>query len=138
MVRLESELVGGKQNLGSVVNARSKLVLNGILLANQVRNLVTVNIHMHLLLEAPFRGKNIRSLAVCSEMLKAVQLTYTRRVSMIAENVAQMLSQSAAALRGIFTPIQKALLAKPRLDDAELDVLAVKTRNFCRPSLPMT
>jgi hypothetical protein len=41
----------------------------------QIRNLVTVNIHLHLLLETPFRGRNVRSLAVCSEMLQVRTLS---------------------------------------------------------------
>lgn len=37
MVRIESELVATDlHNVGAVLNARSKLLLNGILLANQV------------------------------------------------------------------------------------------------------
>jgi WASH complex subunit 7 len=85
---------------------------------------VTVNIHLHLFLEIAFRGKNIRSLALCSEMLKAIQLCYQRRVSMIGENVPHMIAQTSLTLKRIFDPIKKKLDKKGRLDDASLNVLA--------------
>jgi WASH complex subunit 7 len=125
MVRIESELVAGKSvNVAAVLNARSKLVLNGLLLANQIRTLVTVAIHLHLLLEVPFRASNIRALAVSCEILKAIELTYQRRISMIGDNISHMLSQTMFTLKRIFVPIRKKLDKKNRLDDTKLDVLA--------------
>eukprot|EP00456_Euglypha_rotunda_P027660 TRINITY_DN2206_c0_g1_i7.p1 TRINITY_DN2206_c0_g1~~TRINITY_DN2206_c0_g1_i7.p1 ORF type:complete len:269 (-),score=32.02 TRINITY_DN2206_c0_g1_i7:10-762(-) len=111
-------------NISAVLNARSKLLLNGILLANQIRNLVTVAIHLHLVLESPFRESNVRSLAICSEMLKAIELTFNRRISMIAENISHMLGQTTFTLKKIFHPIKKKLDKRTRLDDSKLDVLA--------------
>lgn len=47
--------------------------------APQIRNLVTVSIHMHLSLDMPFRHSNIRALAVCSEMLKVFSMVLVFR-----------------------------------------------------------
>lgn len=125
MVRIESELVAGKSvNVAAVLNARSKLVLNGLLLANQIRNLVTTSIHLHSKMDVAFRGKNIRALAISCEILKAIEFTYQRRISMIGENISHMLGQAMFTLRRIFEPIRKKLDKKNRLDDTKLDVLA--------------
>ena len=70
MVRMDSELAPSAQhNISTVLNARSKLILNGILLSNQIRNLVQTNVFLHLNLRESFRAKNIRSYAICCEML---------------------------------------------------------------------
>lgn len=126
MVRIESELVASENaNLAAVLNARAKLILNGILLANQIRNQATVCIHLHLLLGVPFRERNVRGLAVCSEMLQAIQGTYQRCISMVAENLTHMLGQTSYTLKRIFTPLLKKLEKRTdKLDDTKLDVLA--------------
>lgn len=125
MVRIESELVPGKKNnMKTVLNARSKLILNGILIANQLRNLVTTMIHIHLLLEKPFKAQNVRSMALCAEMLKAIEQTYLRRMSMIAENISAMIGQTSQTLSSIFEPIKSKLDKKNRLDFAKMDVLS--------------
>jgi hypothetical protein len=56
MVRIESELVASSGNAGNavatVLNARSKLLLNGILLANQVINIHTIITSVSLIIIA--------------------------------------------------------------------------------------
>ena len=79
MVRIESELVPTRSNtIGALLTARSKLIINGMLLANQVRNMLTVMLHLHLCTNTPFVKKNIRSIAVCLEMLKAIEVLGTK------------------------------------------------------------
>lgn len=125
MVRIESEVVTNKaNNISAVLNTHSKLLLNGVLLANQIRNLVTINIHLHLVLEMRFRASNIRSLAVCSELLQAIQFTYSRRMGMISQSISHMLGQTSFTLKRIFAPVKKKLEKQTGLNDAKLDVLA--------------
>ncbi len=120
MVRMESELTSSSGQAAVVLQARSRLLLNGILLANQIRNLVTQCVHLHLACEMPFRGKNIRSIAICVEMLKAISSTYTRRISMIGENISHMIGQTTFTLKRMFVPIKKKLEKTKRLDDTRV------------------
>jgi WASH complex subunit 7 len=128
MVRIESELVATKdKNLTAVLNSRSKLLINGVLLANQVRNHVLTSINMHLLQGKPFIAANVRSIALCAEMLKAIEDTYHRRSRMITDNISHMIGQTAYALKRIYFPIKKRLESPQsanKMDLTKLDVLA--------------
>eukprot|EP01006_Ploeotia_vitrea_P049070 TRINITY_DN67306_c3_g4_i3.p1 TRINITY_DN67306_c3_g4~~TRINITY_DN67306_c3_g4_i3.p1 ORF type:complete len:1284 (+),score=789.38 TRINITY_DN67306_c3_g4_i3:263-4114(+) len=125
MVRIESELVATERsNISAVVNARAKLLLRGILLANKIRNMVLAMLNMHLALREAFVSRNIRAISVCVEMLKAIQFTYHRRSKMIAENISHMLGQTTFTLKRIFHPIKKKLEKARRPNAEQLDVLA--------------
>jgi len=128
MVRFESDMALPKNaSINALLNTRAKLMLNGILLATQIRNLVTVTTFLHLELEKPFLKANVRSVAICIELLKAIEGTYHRRTKMIAENISHMLSQSMYVVKSIFHPI-KLKLESPnssnKFDATKQDVLA--------------
>jgi WASH complex subunit 7 len=127
-VRMHSELVtDSKKTLPTILNARSKLVLNGLLLANQVKNHVTTNIFLHDIMQVPFKAKNIRSIAICVEMLKAIQLTYFDRINMIGENMTYMLEQCCGTLTRVFSSVVQKLDGQSSLDEARLDAYAAGT-----------
>lgn len=125
LVRIDSELApSAAHTISTVLSARSKLVLNGILLSNQIRNLLVTNVYLHLNLRESFRAKNIRSYAICCEMLKSIQLTYNKRASMLSESMSHMLGQTGFTIKKILAPIKKKIEKFKKLDDAKLDILA--------------
>mgnify|MGYP001064344483 FL=1 len=141
MVRMESELLASQEhNAGALLNARAKLLLHGVLLANQIRNMVLTSIHMHLSLAVPFQLKNVRALAMCVELLKSIQHTYRRRTAMIADNINQMLGQAAFTLKKILRPLRAKLEkrdpSQSKLNDTKADVFAALSLSLDMLELP--
>ena len=128
MVRVESELIANKDHApGALLNARAKLVIHGLLLANKIRTLLLTSIKLRLALNVPFQSRNTRALAQCVEMLKAIELTYRRRATMVADNINHMLGQTQYTLRHIFAPIRDKLDKRDRLNDTKADLHAAVT-----------
>ncbi len=139
MVRMESELLTSKEHsAGALLNARAKLLIHGLLLANKVRNLLLTSIHLRLHLRMPFQSRNLRSLAICVEMLKAIQLTYRRRMAMVSDNVNHMIAQTSFTLRKIFAPIKEKLEKRDRLNDTKADVYSAVSLAFATLEQPPT
>ena len=82
---------------------------NGILLANQIYNLLTTAIFLTLNLGQSWKKKNIRSIAVAAELLKSIEYLFHQRSKRIAENVSYMLVIIAQTLQTIFNPLKKKL-----------------------------
>jgi len=124
-VRIESELAPSAQHsISTVLNARGKLILNGILLANSIRNHLLTNLYLHLHLRESFRAKCLRSYAVCLELLKSIQMEFNRRTTMIAEQFSHMLGQTTFTMQKLVQPIKKRLEKLRKMDEAKLDILA--------------
>jgi len=131
MVRMESELVAAKEHsTGAILNARAKFLLYGLLIAQRIRNLLSISIHLRLQLRAPFQSRNLRSAALCLEMLKAVEHTFKRRLAMISDNVVHMIAQTQFALRKTLAPIKELLEQRDRLNDTKADVYAATCLAF--------
>jgi len=114
MVRMESRQTlktsGSGRGMDSLLAARGKLVINGILLGNQIRNLLTTSIALHLALQVPILPKNVRSLAVLAELLKAIQATYHRSSKMLAENIAHLIGQTLFQMKRLIAPLRQNML----------------------------
>jgi WASH complex subunit 7 len=131
MVRFESELMDSRSkqlsSIASVLNARAKLVLSGSLLANSIHNLLVTAVLGHVHAQLPFRKDTLRSLCVLVESLKALQATFHRRSTLLAENISHLIGQAQFTLKRIFAPMKAKLELAQRPDESKLDVLAAVT-----------
>ncbi len=141
MVRIESELLSIQSTSSTasspasnptslVLNARTTLIVQGILIARQLRSTLETLIQLHLLLNTPFQRANVRSLAIGIELLKSIQHTFRRRMGMIAENIPHLVSQTTSTLRRVFEPIRAQMESRDsgakynKLNDTKNDVFA--------------
>ncbi|GAB5370806.1 hypothetical protein AAMO2058_001524900 [Amorphochlora amoebiformis] len=130
MVRIEAKQTlaqsSGGRGMEALLAARGKLVINGLLLGNQIRNLLTTSVALHLALQVPILPKNVRSLAVLAELLKAIQATYHRSAKMIAENIAHLIGQTLFQIKRLLVPARQRIAGIPasKLKPEQHDVLA--------------
>eukprot|EP00494_Astrolonche_serrata_P024716 UN24976 len=68
--------------------------------------------------------KNIRSIAVAAELLKAIQFLFHQRSRRIAENVSYMLVIISQTLQTVFHPLRKKLERENRPNNVQLDAWA--------------
>lgn len=124
MVRFESELMDPKSkhlsSLSAVVNARSKLCITGLILANSIQNALSVCICSHLKLEVPFRKDSMRALCVMIECLKVIQGTFHRRSAMMAENLNHMIGQTQFVVKRYLLPVKAKIEAIQNPDDTKV------------------
>ncbi len=130
MVRMESRPSSsgsaGSRTIVALLSARSKLVINGLLLAIQIRNLLTSSIALHLSLETPILSKNVRSLAVLAELLKAIEGTYHRSTKSITQNIAHLIGQTLFKIKRIIAPIRQRFMTslREKRTPAKEDIMA--------------
>jgi len=142
MVKMEARQTlasGGGRGVDALLAARGKLVINGLLLANQIRNLLTTSIALHLALQVPILPKNVRSLAVLAELLKAVQATYHRASRMIADNISHLIGQTLFSLKRLLAPVRQQLVkaSSKGLTPSKVDALsALKLVTTCLDGTP--
>ena len=105
MVRIESELVSNNiYTLSAILNARSKLILNGLLLAKQIKNHLITCLYLHKTLNKPFNSKNLNYVSKALELLKAIQLIYqTRLTTMLGENISKLILLTKSTLYQIYS-----------------------------------
>ena len=89
-----------------MLNARAKLVLSGSLLANALHNLLVTVVLGHVHTQLPFRKDTLRALCVLVECLKVLQVTFHRRSTLLAENMAHLIGQAQFTLKRIFAPMK--------------------------------
>ena len=92
--------------VAAVLNARAKLVLSGSLLANALHNLLVSVVLGHVHTQLPFRKDTLRALCVLIECLKVLQVTFHRRSTLLAENMAHLIGQAQFTLKRIFAPMK--------------------------------
>jgi len=130
MIKFDSEVpisANDPKRMQANLRVETKLMTNGILLANQIYNLLTTAIFLTLNLGQSWKKKNIRSIAVAAELLKSIEYLFHQRSKRIAENVSYMLVIIAQTLQTIFNPLKKKLERLPRPNNIQLDAWAAVT-----------
>eukprot|EP00005_Dracoamoeba_jomungandri_P006864 CAMPEP_0174266912 /NCGR_PEP_ID=MMETSP0439-20130205/31901_1 /TAXON_ID=0 /ORGANISM="Stereomyxa ramosa, Strain Chinc5" /LENGTH=1083 /DNA_ID=CAMNT_0015354161 /DNA_START=59 /DNA_END=3310 /DNA_ORIENTATION=+ len=126
MVRMESNLTN-RADIRNILSTRIVLLSQGPELASNISNMIREMLYLHLYMQTPLRKEHIEPLFQCIEMIKAIQITFHRRSSMIAQSINFMLSQQAFRLQNILYPLKKRLEGNQKYSDAKLDVLAAVT-----------
>lgn len=84
---------------------RLKLVVQGLYLAHRVNTLVGTLLHLHVALQQPISKADVRSLAQCLELLKAIQAQYARRSSMLSASATHLLFFAQCRLHKVTAPL---------------------------------
>eukprot|EP00475_Leptophrys_vorax_P004434 TRINITY_DN12649_c0_g1_i1.p1 TRINITY_DN12649_c0_g1~~TRINITY_DN12649_c0_g1_i1.p1 ORF type:complete len:865 (-),score=198.23 TRINITY_DN12649_c0_g1_i1:63-2531(-) len=115
------------KKLNLVMNAWSKLLQNGLLLANKIRNTLLTEVFLHIKIPVPFQKSLIRSISMGMELLKAIQWTYRRRREFIYEVRRFLVHSSHRSIGELLARVEKELpiklQSKPKNSEYLYDVL---------------
>mmetsp|Transcript_7605 Transcript_7605/g.19370 ORF Transcript_7605/g.19370 Transcript_7605/m.19370 type:complete len:1168 (-) Transcript_7605:91-3594(-) len=109
IARLESSLPTKSTNMSAVLGPRVRLLSNGMLVAQRLRNLLQVTIHLHVALEAPISKAQVRVLAQTAELLQAILSAYNRRRSEIVLEAPHLLGFALGRLASLVAPAREML-----------------------------
>jgi hypothetical protein len=101
LARIESSLPTKSTNMSAVLGPRVRLLSNGLFIAQRLRNLLQVAIHLHVSLEAPMSKAELRVLAQTAELLQAILSAYNRRKTEIVLEAPHLLSFALGRLAGL-------------------------------------
>mmetsp|Transcript_18954 Transcript_18954/g.30474 ORF Transcript_18954/g.30474 Transcript_18954/m.30474 type:complete len:566 (-) Transcript_18954:2681-4378(-) len=104
LARLESSLPTRSTNMSTVFGPRVRLLSSGMCIAQRLRTLLQVAIHLHISLEAPMSKAELRVLAQTAELLQAIFSAYSRRKTEIVLEAPHLLSFALGQLAGLVAP----------------------------------
>eukprot|EP01083_Nonionella_stella_P277002 941676_1 len=113
--------------LRSEVEKRTEILLNGILLAIQIKNMFSVNVLLHLQLGKSFRKANIRYVALCAEMLQNIRATVHENSHWISENISNMCALCQFKIARVLTPVLAGLKKQPNSYEQAIDAKSACT-----------
>lgn len=94
LARLESSLPTktANNNVSADLGPRVRLLSDGLFIAQRLKNLLQVALHLHVSLTAPMSKAELRLLAQIAELLQAIHNAYVRRNAEIALEAPHLLS----------------------------------------------
>jgi len=129
MVRMESSLANKNEyGVNRIIDARIRLITDGLRLAYQIGNIFKEIVNLHKHLSIPFAKTQVRYLCRCLELLKGIQATFYRRSTMIGQTISVMVQQIQFEIQKMLNPIKNRIenLGKKHTEGT-LDILAALT-----------
>eukprot|EP01117_Protostelium_nocturnum_P006288 TRINITY_DN2269_c0_g1_i2.p1 TRINITY_DN2269_c0_g1~~TRINITY_DN2269_c0_g1_i2.p1 ORF type:complete len:1054 (+),score=430.50 TRINITY_DN2269_c0_g1_i2:224-3385(+) len=123
MVKMESNL-NHQGDTESILKNRAFRLLQGVKLAMEASELFKETILLHSSKNIPLKAFIVGPACQLIEMIKAIQLTFQRRVHIVAESLTFMIQQAQFQLQKIFFNVQARLESGKKFSDAKLDSIA--------------
>ena len=123
LVRLESELPPSA-SVKEIVANRVPLLLQGMLYARSISNLIQDTINLHSYLGSPLNKKILSSLCQLIETVKSIESAYDEKQALIADNMPYVLQHLTFSLAAILIPARDRLTAAKKFNDKILDGIA--------------
>lgn len=123
----ESRLQPCLRHEGSIPQAldlRGSIILKGIGLANRASYLCKLLLSLHSSMEVPLNRSILNDVTILIETLKAIEITFHRKMSDISESLVLMVQQLSDACLSILLPTKLKLESSRKLDTACLDTLS--------------
>jgi len=111
-------------NLQQSLDIRGSILLKGLSLANRAQYLAKSCLVMHYSMQIPMAKSALSDIAMLSESLKAVEFTFMRKDTAIAEGSVQTMRILFLAVLNTVYPLRLKLEANKRLDSGKLDLLS--------------
>ena len=127
LIKWDAEIKSKIRDIQTTLKFQTRLLIDGLILATQIHNLLTTTLWLHLDLGVNFKKSNLRSLTILAELLKSIEDAFHRRSKRLSADVSYMLTVIAFSLQHIFEPLRKRIDAEPRPTSAKLDCLAALT-----------
>lgn len=106
------------------LDIRGSILLKGLSLANRAQNLAKSCLVMHYSMQIPMSRSALADIALLVESLKAVEFTFMRKDSAIAEGTVHTMRILFHAVLNSVYPLRMRLEGNKRLDGAKLDLLS--------------
>eukprot|EP01084_Bolivina_argentea_P015070 28187_1 len=127
LIKWDAEIKSKIRDIQTTLKFQTRLLIDGLILATQIHNLLTTTLWLHLDLGINFKKSNLRSLTILAELLKSIEDAFHRRSKRLSADVSYMLTVIAFSLQHIFEPLRKRIDSEPRPTSAKLDCLAALT-----------
>lgn len=126
MILAESRLQPSVRHdpLPEALDIRTSIVLTGIALAHKADFLAQSFTANHLATDIPISKKTLAHLCTALEILKAIEFTFSRKNTVLAESMPLLHRTACQALVECLRPIEHRLNVKGKFDDSRLDMLA--------------
>jgi WASH complex subunit 7 len=123
--RIESDLFCTRleENAGKVINHRLKLLVNGVVLAYQIKNNLTFCLNTHLSQAIDLSGELIAPICTCLELLKVIEFQFTKLRTSIALSMNMMFRVTAYQIKTILEEVEKKYFKSGNLDSYKSDVV---------------
>ena len=126
MARIESNVVS-RTNFKSSIDLRIRLMREGLFLAGQIRGMFQKVVGLHSSLKAQLAVKDLLDLCNLVVLLKSIEGTFRRKMSVFGELSSLMYQRVSYAILRVIDPIRHELKRDTRLSGENLDVLATLT-----------
>jgi len=123
LVKMESNL-NHQGDTQQILRNRSVRLMNGLRLAYDAGNLFKETICIHSSKFLPFKASLVPYACQLIELIKAIQFTFARKSTEVAESLTFMVQQGSFNLQKMLINIQSKLEDSKKFNDARLDTLA--------------
>ena len=114
LIKWDAEIKSKIRDIQTTLKFQTRLLIDGLILATQIHNLLTTTLWLHLDLGINFKKSNLRSLTILAELLKSIEDAFHRRSKRLSADVSYMLTVIAFFLQHIFEPLRKRIDSEPR------------------------
>jgi len=131
ITRMESEVLEEKtENILNMINTRIKLIINGVILAHQIKIAITYCLNSHLDEGLDLKTQYIGSICTCIELLKVIEMQFKKSEGTISISMSMMLRNICESIKSLIDPIEKKL-SSGKIDNFKSDILqTIKILNF--------
>lgn len=130
IVRMESSLFNEKmnENIGKNMNLRVKMIINGIILAYQIKHTITYCLNTHLNENIELKGDLIGPICSCLELLKVIEYQFNKSKGVLSKSMNMVIRVLSYQIKNIIDPVEKKYFVG-NLDSYKSDVIGA-TRIF--------
>ena len=111
-------------NIQQSLDVRGSILLKGLSLANRAQYLAKSCLVMHYSMQIPMAKSALADIAMLCESLKAVEFTFLRKDSVVAEGAVHTMRILYLHVLNSTYPLRLKLEANKRLDSSKLDLLS--------------
>jgi WASH complex subunit 7 len=125
ITRMNSSLFESKinENVGRNINLRVKMIINGLILAHQIKNNLTFCLNTHLHENIELKGEFIAPICTCLELLKVIEHQFKRSKSIIALSMNMIIRIISYQIKSILDLTEKKYFSNSNnLDSYKSDV----------------
>ncbi|XP_057869447.2 uncharacterized protein LOC131076327 isoform X2 [Cryptomeria japonica] len=88
---------------------RTKQIIQGLMLANRLQNMLRSTIDLHVLFEVPIKKEKLRSLGHIAVLIKAVENVFYRKYFEISQSLSHMINLVQSHIENLLQPVKTQL-----------------------------
>ena len=116
------EITNDKENIRKLISSQIKLIINGMILAFQIKNSLTYFLNTLLSEGIEMKAENLSLIICCMEILKCIEYEFQKKRTIISLRLNMMTRLISFQIQAIITPIEKKLNSK--VDSYKSDIIS--------------